>query len=237
MAKKVSTIPPHWEYLPSTIKERLTQRRINRFARLVERKGLIAFEDIADWSARKPRSLERDERLREQAYRDLIKSVLSGEFGLPTKLRVAFLPRQPIAPPGRLSLRLQRFQIDLPADSVPPAAMCRWLWTFRDLADRWLAARGLDPLPLPPRTAPNSAQELKRPTRGRPATYNWTGVKGRLEEYATKEGPVEALEELIQKCTDFATDLHPRHRAPGEKTVRDAIKKHLLDQAARGRGK
>jgi hypothetical protein len=176
MAKKVTITPPRWEYLPNTTKERLTQRRVNRFARLVERKGLIAFKDIADWSARKPHSLERDERLREQAYRDLIKSVLSGEFGLPRKPQVAFLPPQPIAPPGRLSLRLQVFQI-VPTETVSPDALCSWLWTFRDHADRWLAARGLSWLPLPPRTAPTDAQVLKRPTRGRPPSYNWPGVK------------------------------------------------------------
>jgi hypothetical protein len=68
--------------------------------------------------------------------------------------------------------------------------------------------------------------------RGRPAEYNWSGVKKRLESYASENGPVRTLDELLQKVADFAHDLHPRKKTPSDKTIRDAIKTHALDKAA-----
>jgi hypothetical protein len=74
--------------------------------------------------------------------------------------------------------------------------------------------------------------ELKKPKRGRPAEYNWDGVRVRLESYVKDNGRVENLNELLQKCADFARDLHPRKLTPTDKTIREAIKKHGLDIAA-----
>jgi hypothetical protein len=37
---------------------------------------------------------------------------------------------------------------------------------------------------------------------------------------------------LMQKCSDFAHDLHPKKRTPSDKTIREAIKTHALDIAA-----
>jgi hypothetical protein len=44
---------------------------------------------------------------------------------------------------------------------------------------------------------------------------------------------VQTLVELLQKCADFATELHPRKRTPDDKTIREAIKTHALDIAAK----
>jgi hypothetical protein len=75
---------------------------------------------------------------------------------------------------------------------------------------------------------------LKKSTRGRPATYNWEGVKGKLLDYARKSGSVESQNELLQMCADFAATLHPTGMTPNDSTIRDAIKKHGLETAARG---
>ena len=89
----------------------------------------------------------------------------------------------------------------------------------------WLRGRGF---PVPSFWKPT----LEKPKRGRPPTYNWEGVKAKLETYVAEHGPVRTSEELIQKCGDFAADLHPKNDVPSDKTIRDAVKKHALDAAA-----
>jgi hypothetical protein len=73
---------------------------------------------------------------------------------------------------------------------------------------------------------------LTKPKRGRPAIYNWLGVKVRLRTYVTENGPLQTLEELLQKCADFAAELHPKKHTPDDATIREAIKTHALDNAA-----
>jgi len=73
---------------------------------------------------------------------------------------------------------------------------------------------------------------LKKSKRGRAAEYNWNGVKPRLETYASEHGPVQTMGELLQKCADFACELHPGKRTPDDKTIREAIKTHGLAAAA-----
>jgi hypothetical protein len=69
---------------------------------------------------------------------------------------------------------------------------------------------------------------LQKPKRGRPPEYNWQGVKARLTTYVAENGPVQTFQELMQKCADFATDLHPERKTPDDATIRAAIKKHEL---------
>jgi hypothetical protein len=71
----------------------------------------------------------------------------------------------------------------------------------------------------------------KKP-RGRSPEYNWTGVKARLTEYAQQNDPVQTMNELLQKCSDFASALHPHNKIPDDKTIREAIETHALDIAA-----
>ena len=98
----------------------------------------------------------------------------------------------------------------------------------------WLKA--LD-YPRPKFWRPSAAPHLKKPKRGRPAEYNWAEVKKQLVTYTSKHGPVETLTELIQKCWDLASELHPKRKSPSDKTIRDAIKAHQLEAAARIPGK
>jgi hypothetical protein len=73
---------------------------------------------------------------------------------------------------------------------------------------------------------------LKKSKPGRPAEYNWDGVKAQLRTYVSKDGPVQTQGELLQKCAEFACDLHPAKSTPNDKTIREAIKTHALDVAA-----
>ena len=82
-----------------------------------------------------------------------------------------------------------------------------------------------------------SRSKSQRPKRGRPAEYNWPAVKTRLASYAAKHGPIQALGELLQKCADFAFELHPGKKTPSDKTIREAIARYDLDKAAREKPK
>ncbi len=73
---------------------------------------------------------------------------------------------------------------------------------------------------------------LKKSKRGRPPEYNWNGVKALLETYVSGHGPVQTIGELLQKCADFAFELHPGKSTPDDKTIREAIKTHALAAAA-----
>jgi hypothetical protein len=71
---------------------------------------------------------------------------------------------------------------------------------------------------------------LKKSKRGRPAEYNWVGVKERLRTYVSKYGAVRTGHELLQKS--FACELHPKNRMPSDKTIREAIATHALAATA-----
>lgn len=83
--------------------------------------------------------------------------------------------------------------------------------------DNWRKARGY---PKPTFWAgPAASNRLEKPKRGRPAEYNWPGVRKRLVEYATKHGPIQNLDELLQKCAELASALHPQRKTPDESTI------------------
>jgi hypothetical protein len=123
--------------------KRLQARRRARFPQIVEWLDLIPFDEIADWCARKPGSVERHEELRNQAYRDLKQSILRGEFGPVQKPTIAYLPRIPLADyPGRLTLRLTGGQLLVLGDLAVTD-----LWAPRRLCIRWLTEHQI---PVPP---------------------------------------------------------------------------------------
>jgi hypothetical protein len=74
-------------------------------------------------------------------------------------------------------------------------------------------------------------------TRGRPAEYDWEGVRSELNRYVAKHGLMRSKNELIQKCSAIAAGLHRERQTPDEKTIRAAIKKHGLLEFVLGRGK
>lgn len=94
----------------------------------------------------------------------------------------------------------------------------------------WLQQRGYDK-PNFWKPAP-AASRLGGKNAGRPSEYNWPGVSERLQVYAVKNGPALSLRELLEKCADFASELHPRKSVPDDSTIRKAIRKYALDSAA-----
>ena len=60
----------------------------------------------------------------------------------------------------------------------------------------WLRGRGF---PVPSFWKPT----LEKPKRGRPPTYDWEGVKAKLDTYVAEKGPVKTSEELMHKCAEF----------------------------------
>ena len=90
----------------------------------------------------------------------------------------------------------------------------------------WLTKRGYYPKPSFRRSA------VKKSKPGRPAEYNWNGVRAQLMDYVSQNGPVQTLGELLEKCGDFASDLHPKKKRPDDNTIREAIRTHALDAAA-----
>jgi hypothetical protein len=98
-----------------------------------------------------------------------------------------------------------------------------------DEFDHWRRSRGYS---KPMFWRPAAPHSLEKPKRGRPAEYNWHGVRSLLADYVSLHGPMRTSDELLQKCADFASELHPKNNTPSDKTIRDAIKTHSLDVAA-----
>jgi hypothetical protein len=66
----------------------------------------VCLAQIADWCARRPGDIERDHRRRVQAYSDLQQSIMLGEFGEGSRLKVVYLEPQPPSLRDRVRLRL-----------------------------------------------------------------------------------------------------------------------------------
>jgi hypothetical protein len=43
---------------------------------------------------------------------------------------------------------------------------------------------------------------------------------------------MQTLNELLEKCANFASELHPKKSTPDDKTIREAIRTHALDALA-----
>jgi hypothetical protein len=105
-----------------------------------------------------------------------------------------------------------------------------YCWIPRRLFDRWLAKHRLQESPT--RFRYRGETLLKKAKRGRPPDYNWDGVKTRLATYVALHGPIQTANELMQKCWDFASELHPKQRTPDDSTIRSAIETYALNVAA-----
>jgi hypothetical protein len=103
-------------------------------------------------------------------------------------------------------------------------------WIPRRLFDAWLVKYGLpeDPPRFRPKLPP-----LQKAKRGRPVEYNWLGVGPKIKDYVSQNGPMKTFDELLQKCMDFARDLHPKGKTPDESTTKKAIEKYKLRVIAR----
>jgi hypothetical protein len=203
--------------------------RIKRFAerQRISRKS-INLGEIAEWCSEE-NSIEPNENKRAWAFEKLVDDLLDGEFEEGGRSRVHFLHLY-IA--KRVTLEWFRDVIKYNLDGHRGRFILAHCWFSRRLFDRWLARHRLQE--STPRFEPQAKQfagtaRLKKPKRGRPAEYNWVGVKSRLRDHALQHGPVKTLNHLLQLCSDFATELHPKHKTPDDSTIREAIKTHQLD--------
>jgi hypothetical protein len=219
---------------PSEPDRRTEQWRAARIEHFKERqwktREWINFEEIADWCSREDGSIVPDENKRAAALDLLATDLLAGKFEENGRSRVLFL--DPAIPRGWRAREWFKSAFDLRSDYRRYyLAAC---WIPRRLFKRWLARYHLPESPL--RFEPVSGQSrpvsFKKPKRGRPAEYNWDGVKSKLTAYVSQNGPVQTLHELLQKCADFANELHRKNKTPNDKTIREAIKKYQLDIAA-----
>jgi hypothetical protein len=111
------------------------------------RRQWLSFDEIADWCARIPRSLRRDEAVRAQAYADLQEAMLAGEFGHGADSRVRYFQLDPGPIKARRQLEPERLRIWLDFyganDSVIITEIFSRCWLPRDLARRWFERHGL----------------------------------------------------------------------------------------------
>jgi hypothetical protein len=202
--------------------QRTRQWRIARIERFVERqrkrRKWINFAEIAEYYTREDQSILPIDLL----ARDL----LAGEFEENGRSLVLFL--HPTLPPTRATREWLNDVIDYDWGR-PYLEHC---WIPRRLFEHWHVQNRLPSSPCFEPLDEQSPGRLKKPKRGRPAEYNWSGVKSQLAAYVSQHGPVQTWDELLQKCADFASELHPKGNMPDDSTVRDAIKKYQLDVVA-----
>ncbi len=90
----------------------------------------IALGEIADWCARMPGSVARDEGHRAQAWHDLAQSIIAGEFNRRTKigsgwLSVAFVPPWHFSCPEPIRFRLRASDL---GNGALAHCWCRKIW-------------------------------------------------------------------------------------------------------------
>ena len=120
-------------------------RQILRFRECqLRRRQWIGFWDIADWIASERGSMDRrDNGLRQQAYDDLLKAILAGEFERESKSLVLHILPHALPAPGSLRLTTERLRaminshdIAMVFEQVLPRS-----WVPRGLARRWFERR------------------------------------------------------------------------------------------------
>ena len=205
--------------------------RIQRFTQKQQQtREWINFAEIADWCSKEDHSIIPSEDKRAVAFETLARDLLSGVFEENGRSRVLYL--SPATTKARMTRAWLHDVIHHSYDNN--GGRSEYLphcWIPRQFFERWLARNRLQESPS--RFEPLVASSpLKKQKLGRPQEYNWSGVKSRLTDYASQHGPMQRLEELLQKCADFASELHPKGKMPDDKTIREAIKTHALDIAA-----
>jgi hypothetical protein len=223
--------------IQSSQSRRVQEWRQNRIQRFTDNQRRYAewinFAEIADWCSKEDGSILPDLQKRQRAFETLANDLLAGDFAENGRSRVLFLHPAAV-PKSRLTAADLRNARNADADlNNGHLGYLPFCWIQRAMFDRWLAKHRLPATPS--RFEPllqRASAPLRKPKRGRPAEYNWPGVKERLSQYVSKNGRLQMSDELLQKCADYASELHPQKRTPDDKTIREAIKSHKLDSYA-----
>jgi hypothetical protein len=213
--------------------------RIERFQKRQRRTHeYINFADIAEWCSEEDGSIEQNENKKAAAFDRLASDLLAGEFEENGRSRVHYLHRH-IA--KRVTPEWSKDVVDHNWDGHHGRFILAHCWMHRSMFERWRARHRLSESAkrFEPRVKQFAgAAQLKKPKRGRPPEYDWAGVKSRLSAHVSQHGPVRTEDDLLELCSNFASELHAEGKAPDDSTIRAAIKKHGLEAVARmGRGK
>ena len=221
---------------------RTRQWRTARIERFEERqrktRECINFKEIAEWCSEEDGSIEQNENKRAAAFDRLANDLIAGEFDENGRSRVHYLHRH-IA--KQVTPEWFKDVINHNWDGHHGRSILAHCWMHQSVFKRWRAKHRLSE--SAPRFEPQvkqfaGAAQLTKPKRGRPAEYDWIGVKSKLRAHGKQHGHVQTWDALLQLCSDFASELHPENKTPDASTIRAAIKTHGLDvEAGMGRGK
>jgi hypothetical protein len=176
----------------------IQMRRARWFDYAIRRFDLISFRAVADWLAREPDGITRNEARRAQALTDLEQSVGGGEFGPAREQRcIVWLPRPPRADMlGSLPLRLNYGQIvgmgtrghGVTPDLHVPRQLCADWFTARKIPVPFWLAKKAEPRPKAPARAKVSQAQIGRDfTRWSDSTGRWP-TKKEADHWAKAKG-------------------------------------------------
>jgi hypothetical protein len=191
----------------------------------------ICFADVADWCARQPGRVARDEEQRAQAGTDLLRAIVGGEFNRDGRLCVAYVPPYHFICPEPIKVRFETSKLCSPV----PIESLACLWAPRDLSAKWLMARGIElppwltpvtPAPLatsdigveePADTSPEPQKPA--PTEFAPGCYR-TGAPGRPPSIHLVKAEMKRRAEtgtmLLGSCAKEAKALASWHKTEHE---------------------
>jgi hypothetical protein len=201
-----------------------------------------SFSYMADWCAREPKSIGRDDLLRTQAQHDLVQSVVAGEFSRAGRICVAFLPDNLMYDgPVRLRLWLSNLHPD-------HLGFC---WAPRELWVNWFAKRDIKPPPwmsapsieqptepstLPPELhrSPQPPQVAQEPPSLEPIVTYYSGAPGRptsmplveieMERRAkTGEMNKSSLRQEAFALVEWLTTMHPQAHPLTDKSIQNTL--------------
>jgi hypothetical protein len=132
----------------------------------------VNFAEIADWCAREPGGVRRDEDRRAQAFRDLSRSVTAGEFSRAGRWCVVRPPEgaTPLSEPLRLRVTLawlRKWPAFHGGMTIPDRELARW-WVPRDLCAAWFERRQIAPLPWLSEGNEQRTPHARQPSPGTP---------------------------------------------------------------------
>ncbi len=208
------------------------QRRRARWFEYVRRRfDMVALSMVADWCAREPGGVVRNEGAREQAYQDLYQSILEGEFGPGEWPAVAHMPT-PVPTYSPFYLRRGLFHIQsFWREGYNPLVD---LWAPRPAVVEWFTRRGIGlppalrlAAPIPPPATPAAA--VTRPPADPLPPFNAYAAKALLVGMkAGKQYPHRPTESKVNEIilSNFSTTSRDG--------VREIIKDVWKDKVNRG---
>jgi hypothetical protein len=187
----------------------------------------VCLADVADWCAQPFGDIMPDEARRARAYQALAKSIVDGEFNKQARPVIllangcAIMPTQP-------KLRLDSARLENWLKYQRPSEILMFCWAPREMCERWLAARGMKPLPWLNTTIDAVASNKAKPDQ----------VPEQMPELRTASGQrireaVRAVYDEAEKPPNINEVYRPvqdRLRAAGRRASKKAIQEIAGEQ-------